>query len=153
MGRKPTIKKGLTILEKRLLEYLLEPENRFKSIVKMCEELNIDRKAYYKAFHNEIFLKQYKQESYNITKQAVAPVINACVKQAKAGSFKHAELLLKMSGMIEDTRAPGSNNDEATKARAVSVNVFVDALKGAAAEVWKAPIIDGKPAKEGDNGD
>lgn len=98
-AQKDTIDR-LTPLQQKLLESLLNPEERFLSVTKLCEKLNISRKAYYAAQKSPHFQKVYQELSISLTKGAVGPVVNAAIREAVRGSLGHQELVLQMAGLI-----------------------------------------------------
>lgn len=115
-GQKQT-RERLSAKQQALLEYKLNPDNRFKTVTQTCEEVGIARQTYYEAMERPVFLKQYERLSVSMTKQAVGPVINAVIKEAVRGSLGHQELVLQMAGVI-----PG-------KGKGVEVNVGDGAVK------------------------
>lgn len=86
--------------ERKLLEVMLSPEHRHKSVVELCTIADVDRKVYYRAFDKPEFEAYFKKASKKIADRAVAAVINAFVKHAVAGSHKHGVTILEMAGMI-----------------------------------------------------
>jgi len=89
-----------TVAEKKLLEVMLNPLNRHKSVTDICDMAECNRKAYYRAFEKPDFEAHFKHESKRIADRSVAAVINAFVKQAVAGSHKHGVTILEMAGML-----------------------------------------------------
>ena len=96
--QKPTKYKP-TEKEKILLEILINPDYRMKSITDICKAAKCSRDVYYKAFAKPEFVEIYKELSESIVKQSIAPVINAFVREAKRGSFQHGKVLLEMAGL------------------------------------------------------
>jgi len=80
--------------EQKLLEVLMNPANRMKSATDVCQIAGISRETYYAAF--------YKDMSLKVVKAAVAPVINAFVREAQRGSFQHGKILLEMADMYAE---------------------------------------------------
>lgn len=93
---------GVTLSEQKLLEVLLNPENRMKSITDICGIAKCDRKTYYRAFAKQEFIDAYNTKSKELVKQAVAPVINTFIREAQRGSFQHGKVLLEMAGMYAE---------------------------------------------------
>lgn len=93
-----------TPAEKKLLEVLLNPQYRMKSIVDICRIAEINRSTYYDAFAKPGFVELYKQKSMELVKQQVAPVINAFVAEAKRGSFQHGKVLLEMADLYSEKK-------------------------------------------------
>lgn len=94
----------LTEAEEKLLEVLLSPENRMKNITEICHITGISRMTYYRAFEKPEFVERYKRESKELVNKAVAPVVNAFIREAKRGSFQHGKVLLEMAGMYEEKK-------------------------------------------------
>jgi hypothetical protein len=88
--------------EKNLLEVLLNPENRMKSITDICKLAKCTRPVYYEAFTKDGFVELYKRSSQDLVKQSVAPVLNTFIREAKRGSFQHGKVLLEMAGVYSD---------------------------------------------------
>lgn len=88
-----------TRVEEILLEVLLDPANRLKTVTEVCGLVPCDRKTYYKAFKKLEFMDLYKDLALEMVKHHVAPVLNAFVKEATRGSFPHGKVLLEMSDM------------------------------------------------------
>jgi hypothetical protein len=88
--------------EKNLLEVLLNPENRMKSITDICKLAKCTRPVYYEAFAKPEFVNIYNKQSVDLVKQNVASVINTFVREAQRGSFQHGKVLLEMAGMYTE---------------------------------------------------
>lgn len=88
-----------TPAEERLLSVLANPDNVGKTVTEICNLAEISRKHYYQCFKKPEFCELNKQTGLDLIKQAIQPVINACVKEAKAGSFHHAKLLMEMGSL------------------------------------------------------
>ena len=87
---------------RKLLEILLNPEHRFKSVQEVCDLANIDRKTYYRLFHNKDFVCHYTRESQKLVKAAQGPIVNASIKSAIRGNPQHTKILLTMAGMYQE---------------------------------------------------
>lgn len=99
MDKRNSTKYKPTEKEKNLLEVLINPDYRMKSITDICRAAKCTRNIYYNAFAKEEFVKIYKEMSESLVKQAIAPVINAFVREAQRGSFNHGKVLLEMAGL------------------------------------------------------
>lgn len=88
--------------EKNLLEVLLSPENRMKSITDICKLAKCSRPVYYEAFSKPGFVELYKGQSTDLVKQSVAPIINTFIREAQRGSFQHGKILLEMAGVYAE---------------------------------------------------
>jgi hypothetical protein len=85
--------------EKMILEVLLNPDNRTKSISDICKAAGCSRPVYYEAFDKPGFKAIYETKSKELVKHAIGPVINAFIKEAVRGSYPHGKTLLEMAGM------------------------------------------------------
>lgn len=93
---------NLTKSEQTLLETLLNPENRIKSVTDICKIAKIDRATYYRAFAKPEFVEIYNKRSVDLVKQSVASVLNTFVREAQRGSFQHGKVVLEMAGMYAE---------------------------------------------------
>lgn len=105
-GYEPTEK------EKNLLEVLINPENRMKSITDICKLAKCSRPVYYDAFSKPGFVQLYEQKSKDLIKQAVAPVINTFIREAQRGSFQHGKVILEMAGMYAEKQQMDISNKD-----------------------------------------
>lgn len=92
----------LTEKEKALLEVLINPDYRMKSITDICKIAKCSRSTYYEAFSKPHFVEIYKQQSMDMVKQSVASVLNTFVREAQRGSFQHGKVLLEMAGIYTE---------------------------------------------------
>jgi len=92
----------LTPSEKKIIEALLNPENRMKKITDLCQTIGISRETYYKAFDKPGFVVKYKEMSKELVNKAVGPVINSFIKEASRGSFQHGKVILEMADMYRE---------------------------------------------------
>lgn len=92
-----------TKAESAILEALLNPANRLKTITELCDMLGITTRTYQRAFKKREFLELYNEMSMDMVRQHVGPVINAFLKEAKRGSFQHGKVLLEMAGVYSET--------------------------------------------------
>lgn len=103
-GTKENLAYKPTTGEEKLLEILVNPEHKGKTVVKLCEIAEISQRHYYDIFKKPEFVEYYKQKSFELVKQSVMPVINAVVEQAKTGSYQHAKLILEMADMYTEKK-------------------------------------------------
>jgi hypothetical protein len=92
----------LTKIEERIIEVLIDPQNRMKSVTDICGLVPCDRKTYYNAFKKPGFVAIYKEVSKELVNKAVGPVINAFIKEASRGSFQHGKVLLEMADLYSE---------------------------------------------------
>lgn len=88
--------------EQKLLDVLMDPSNRMKSVTEICQLAGICRDTHYRAFARPEFVSLYKEMSLKVVRSAVAPVINAFVREAQRGSFQHGKILLEMADMYTE---------------------------------------------------
>ncbi len=104
---------NITKAEQLLLEALLNPENRMKSVADVCKAAKVDRATYYRAFQKPEFVEIYNKRSVDLVKQSVASVLNTFVREAQRGSFQHGKVLLEMAGVYaekSDVKVSGAVN-------------------------------------------
>jgi hypothetical protein len=94
--------KRLTPTEKRLIEALLDPNNRFKSISEICDTAKCSRNTYYRAFNKPHFREEYKRQAAALSERHLGQVMNAFVREATRGSFQHGRVLLEMAGVYTE---------------------------------------------------
>ena len=92
----------LTNAEQNLLEALLNPENRMKSVADICKAAKVDRSTYYRAFQKPEFVVIYNKQSLDLVKHNVASVLNTFVREAQRGSFQHGKVILEMAGLYAE---------------------------------------------------
>lgn len=92
-----------TVKEKKILEALINPANRMKSAVELCDMIGCSTRTYYRAFEKPEFVNYYNQLSLDIVKNSVMPVIHAFKREAVRGSFQHGKVLLEMAGVYRET--------------------------------------------------
>lgn len=97
-GQIPT-KEKLTPAQARLLEVLLDPANRLRSVTDVCQMAEITRDTYYQAFKRPMFVKRYEEQSKDLALRHAGPVMNAFVREATRGSFQHGKVILEMAGL------------------------------------------------------
>lgn len=88
--------------EKNLLEVLLNPENRMKSITDICKLAKCTRPVYYEAFAKSGFVEIYNKCSVDLVKQSVSSVLNTFIREAQRGSFQHGKVILEMAGIYTE---------------------------------------------------
>ncbi len=85
--------------EAALVSVLLNPENRFLTIMKVCELAKVSRRAYYDMMAKPEFVEYYRRASAAIATRYLGPVLNAFQHSAIRGSFPHGKVLLEMAGV------------------------------------------------------
>lgn len=94
----------LTRAGEKLIETLLDPRNRTKSVSDICKLAETSRTTYYKLFADETFVKEYKRQSKELITQNVGSVINTFINEAKRGSFQHGKVILEMADMYTEKK-------------------------------------------------
>lgn len=89
----------LTFARKKLLDAMLDPANRMKSIIKLCEIADISRGVYYKAMKDPAFVAELKERSLEVVIGFIPSSINALGKKAASGDIKAISIVLEMAGM------------------------------------------------------
>lgn len=117
----------LTEKEKNLIEVLLHPENRMKSITDICKLAKCSRPVYYEAFSKPGFVEIYKQRSVDMVKQSIASVINTFIREAQRGSFPHGKVLLEMAGLYTDKIEHSGSIDISDKSKLIEEYLKDDA--------------------------
>lgn len=92
----------LTESEEKLMDVLLNPDYRMKSIKELCAIAAIGRSTYYAAFNKPEFKALYKAKSKELVDNAIAPVLNTFVREALRGSFQHGKVILEMAGLYSE---------------------------------------------------
>lgn len=99
---KPKLTKG----GEKLIEILLDPRNRTKSITDVCKLAELSRTTYYVLFSDPVWLEEYKRQSKEMITQNISGIINTFINEAKRGSFQHGKIVLEMAGVyVEKTEA------------------------------------------------
>lgn len=99
-----------TLAERRLLEVLLNPEHRLKSVSEICSLAPCTRKVYYAAFKKEGFKKHFDRESRDLVIRHKAAILNASIRQALRGDATHAKMLLGIDGTVVEKHVfPGKD--------------------------------------------
>lgn len=93
---------GLTKKEQELLELLLNPQHRTKTVTEICKLADCSRTVYYKAFQKPEFKQKYEDEAKELVKQAIGPVVNTFIREALRGSFQHGKVILEMAGIYSE---------------------------------------------------
>jgi hypothetical protein len=102
-GRKATDYEP-TKMEAAIIEALLNPASRLKTVTELCGIVGCDRKTYYRAFDKPAFVTYLNEQSMIAVKQSVAPVVMAFTREAVRGSFQHGKVLLEMAGLYVEKK-------------------------------------------------
>jgi hypothetical protein len=88
-----------TLCERKLLEILLNPEYRLKSVTEICALAGVGRRTYYDCYKKPEFAALVARESLGLVSKAVPAVVNASIRQAKRGDSTHTKIILGMAGL------------------------------------------------------
>jgi len=121
--------------ESQLLEVLLTPEHRMKSITDICKLACCSRVIYYEAFKKPGFQALYKAQSRALVDQSVAPVLNTFVREALRGSFQHGKVILEMAGLYSEKSQVDVNMD-------FNINLTVDERRSRIAQLLGTKQLD-----------
>jgi len=124
-----------TVKEMALLETLLNPEHRMKSITDICKIASCSRTCYYESFAKPEFRALYELKVKDLVKQAIAPVLNTFIKEALRGSFQHGKVILEMAGLYNE-----KSTVEVTGEIALSTP---EERRAYIADLLKRPLLDG----------
>lgn len=91
-----------TAKEQAILDTLIDPENRMKSVTQICKLAKCTRPVYYAAFRKPEFVELYKEQSMDLLKQSIGPVINTFIRETQRGSFPHGKVILEMLGLYTE---------------------------------------------------
>ena len=85
--------------EKILLQGMIESQGG-ESITDLCRRKKVSPKTYYRMVNNPHLGSLLPEAIDFLLGQQIIPVIQVIVKKALSGSGKHAELVLRISGLI-----------------------------------------------------
>jgi len=88
-----------TKAQERLLEIVLDPSNRMKSVKEICDLADVSRQTYYDAYRDENFVEYALLEAKKVAARYAVQVMGAFVNEAKRGSYQHGLVILDMAGM------------------------------------------------------
>lgn len=126
--------------EERLIEVLLDPANRMKSITEICGIVPCDRGTYYNAFNKPGFVELYTRKSQELAKKYLGQVMSAFVREATRGSYPHGKVLLEMAGVYKETVRKEVSGD---KNNPVEVNVHLSRIADMSDDELKALLESG----------
>jgi hypothetical protein len=114
LGLREVTKKRLSPERWRLLEVLVNPENRFKSVTELCHLARCSRRVYYKAYNDPEFRNVQEDLAIMLIKQSVISSIHALQREAARGSFQHIEKVLQLAGVDKRIQLDqrGANEDK-----------------------------------------
>ncbi|OPY59166.1 MAG: hypothetical protein A4E55_00383 [Pelotomaculum sp. PtaU1.Bin035] len=135
----------LTQKEENLIEVMLDPANRMKSITDICKLANCSRVTYYEAFNKPGFVKIYKERSIALAEKYLGSVMNAFVREAARGSFQHGKVLLEMAGAYKEVTRKEVAGD---KDNPVEVNMKVSRVAGLSPEEKVAIVAELRQADD-----
>ena len=95
--RNPNEYKGLTLSDRKLLEYLCLPDAKFESVNQICANVGIERSTYYAAFNNQAFRDLLKKRSIDLYVKAAPKIAKVAEERALNGDPKWAAILLELA--------------------------------------------------------
>jgi hypothetical protein len=94
-----------TAAERRLLEVLINPENRNKSVTDICQLADISRTTYYEVFNKPEFVALKNKWGKTLVSSKTLAVIHAFQREAiQRGSFQHGKVLLEIDGVYTEKK-------------------------------------------------
>ena len=88
----------------RLLEVLIDPASRMKTVVEVCRMAKIHRDTYYELFKKAEFRELYKELAVDMIKNHTAPVVNALLREAVRGNHHHIKMVLEIADIYTDKK-------------------------------------------------
>ena len=93
-----------TAAERRLLEVLINPENRNKTVTDICQLADISRTTYYEVFDKPEFLALKRYWEKKLISSKTTAIIHAFQREAMRGSFQHGKILLEIDGLYTEKK-------------------------------------------------
>jgi hypothetical protein len=90
--------------ELRLLEVLINPASRLRTVTEICKLAKIARQTYYEIFKRPEFCALYRSLSLDIIKRNTGPLVNTLIREANRGSAQHLKMALEMAYMYVEKR-------------------------------------------------
>jgi hypothetical protein len=98
--------------EKTLIEVLLNPEHRLKSVSEICAVAKCNRHVYYDAFNKPDFCKYVEHKVEQLIDKYYGQMMNASIRQAVRGNATHFKILLELKGKLASRFIfPNKNGD------------------------------------------
>jgi hypothetical protein len=88
----------------RLLEALLDPASRLKTVTAVCRIAKIHRDTYYELFKKVGFRNLYREISMDMIKYHIGPLVNALICEAVRGSYQHIKMALEIAGIYTEKK-------------------------------------------------
>jgi len=92
-----------TVEEKRLLDVMIVPENRRKSVTDICKLAKISRTTYYNIFDKPEFIALKRKWEKKLISNKTTSIIHALIREAEMGSIQHIKMALEMDGSYTET--------------------------------------------------
>jgi len=97
---------SLTKNEKKLLKVIVNhagtPSKGPMNISELCKEAKVSNKVWYNLVENPEMATLLPEALDYLLGQQIIPVVQKVVERALAGSAKHAELVFRLSGLLQD---------------------------------------------------
>ncbi len=89
--------------EKRLIRTISNAKEPFGSISDMCKTAKVKPQVYYRLIESEEHANLLAEACSSLIKSEILPVIKIVLQRAHQGSAKHAEIALRLSGLLTNT--------------------------------------------------
>lgn len=129
--------------ERKILDALLDPTNKYKNVTDLCQAAGCSRQAYYDAFKRPGFGDLYRKLTLDLVKQSVAPVVNTFIKEATRGSFQHGKVLLEMAELYQE----GGMNQQNSPTK-ITINILPQPIQNQPIEAIPTTTYSVLPGKE-----
>ena len=91
-----------TKAEEALLDIMLNPENRMKTVADICTMAKVDKATYYRAFKKPDFKALYKVLSIDLATRYAGPMVATFAREGLRGSYQHGRVILEMAGIYSE---------------------------------------------------
>lgn len=92
-----------TAAEKKLLAVLSDPNNLTLNKTEICKLAGVTRPIYYNAIKKPGFRQHLREEALDLITGDILPVVNQIISEAKAGSYRHQQMLVQIWGLLDPT--------------------------------------------------
>jgi hypothetical protein len=94
-----------TNAEQKLLDVMLDPNNRLLNVTDTCTLAEISRKTYYDSFKRQEFVDLVHTTSLELVKQHAIELVMIGLRYAREGSSQHWKVLMEMGKLYNEKRA------------------------------------------------
>jgi hypothetical protein len=86
--------------KRKLLEYMMDPENQHKSVVEICRTLGVSRNYFYQCMKDEDFNRMLNDVRNRCFSRYLAQVDKKISEKAAGGDIPSAKLFYEVQGMV-----------------------------------------------------